>query len=242
MSRTAFEPRNEDEASHSSRYPRQLLRRVAEQTGFSYRVSALDLSNDAGELAVELARLARTVTVALDDQRSFAAAAAHVQRHHARVQLRVSSVAELAAEGARYWLVTIGRPLHRRDGARLLAELEPLVERGGSIAVLGYRYPRLPENDWRLALEPAASEAVHDLDEGLLLRSPFARVERVSVFARCALSVDEALEKLAPPPERLEELRGQLRSHVDRDGLLHQLVEGHALLARREGDRSGRWS
>ncbi|MET0283135.1 MAG: hypothetical protein ABW352_01640 [Polyangiales bacterium] len=223
-----------------TRYPSHLLRRVAEQTGFSYRLSALDLSNDGGVLAVELARLARTVTLSLDDPRAFAAASENVQRNQARVQLRQGGVSQLVADGARYWLVTIGRHLHARDGARLLADLDTLVERGGAVAVLGSRYPRLPENDWRFALEPAPAELVHDLDEGLLLDSAFARVERVSVFERSTLTVEQAVAELRPADA--ERARAELRAHVSADDLLHQLVEGHALIARREGDRGGRWS
>jgi hypothetical protein len=227
----------------SQRYPRNLLRRVAEQTGFSYRVSALDLSNDGGELAVELARMARTVTVALDDDSSFAVTSANIQRHNARAQLRVSDLAQLAAEGARYWLVTIGRPLHLHGGKRTLEALDTLVERGGSVAVLGSRYPRLPENTWRFALE-GSQEHAHDVDEGLLLGSRFDRVERVSVFERCSLSVDQALAQFAGKRSagELDRLRRSLLAQADDGGMLRQLVEGHALIARREGDRSGRWS
>jgi hypothetical protein len=213
---------------------------VAEQTGFSYRVGALDLSNDGGALAVELARLARTVTVVIDDDRSFAAAAQTVQQHHARVQLRVSNLRELAAEGARYWLVTIGGPLRASDGAQLLAELDPLVERGGSLAVLGFRYPKLAENAWRYELELPLSPPVPDHDEGMLLASPFEHVERVSVFERRTLTVEQALAQY--PELAHESLQAQLRAHASSDGTLHELVEGHALIARRPGDRSGRWS
>jgi hypothetical protein len=232
--------RSSSDGQQSLRYPRQLLRRVSELTGFSYRLSALDLSNDGGELAVELARLARTVTVAVDDEASFALTSQTFQEHQSRVQLRFHDLAQMAAEEARYWLVTIGRPLHRRDGASLLANLEPLVERGGAVAVLGFRYPRLPVNAWREALAVDRSDPVHDLDEGLLLASTFARVERVSVFTECAVTVDHAYKKLQRGNPELTP--GALREHASEDGLIHALLEGHALIARREGDRSGRWS
>jgi hypothetical protein len=239
MGRNLIEP-SQRPRRELTRYPRNLLRRVAEQTGFSYRLSALDLSDDGGALAVELARLARTVTLALDDERALAVATENVQRNQARVQLRRGDVAQLVAEGARYWLATIGCRLHARGGARLLSDLETLVERGGAVAVLGCRYPRLPENDWRFAIEPAPAELVHDLDEGLLLDSTFARVERVSVFERSTLTVEQALAELRPAdPERT---RRELRAWAGADGLLRELVEGHALIARREGDRVGRWS
>lgn len=239
MSKMAFEP-SRTEAQPSLRYPRQLLRRVAEHTGFSYRLSALDLSNDGGELAAELARLARTVTVAVDDDDAFKVTAQTLQDQQARVQLRLQDLAQFATESARYWLVTIGRPLHRRDGARLLAELEPLVERGGAIAVLGFRYPKLPVNAWRSTLALDVDEPALDLDEGLLLDSGFKQIERVSVFTNVAVTVDHAYTKLQPGCPSLT--RRDLRAYAEEDGLIHALLEGHALIARREGDRSGRWS
>ncbi len=237
----AFETsRGSGDTERSLRYPRQLLRRIAEHTGLSYRLSALDLSNDGGELAVELSRLARTVTVAVDDQASFAACARTLHEHNARAQLRVSRASELAAEAARYWLVTIGRPLHRLDGAKLLADLESLVEVGGSVAVLGFRFPKLPVNAWRSTLALDADEPASDLDEGLLLASTFPKVERVSVFTNVAVSIDHAYAKLQLSQPNFT--KRDLQQHVESDGQIHALLEGHALIARREADRSGRWS
>jgi hypothetical protein len=241
MSKMAFEPsRGGSDGQPSLRYPRQLLRRIAELTGFSYRLSALELSNDGGELAVELARLARTVTVAVDDDRAFAATAQIVQEQQARVQLRLKDLSQFAAEGAHYWLATIARPLHLHEGARMLAELEPIIERGGAVAVLGFRYPKLPVNAWRSTLALDLDEPASDLDEGLLLSSTFRVVERVSVFTNVAVSVEHAVEKLQPSCPGLT--RRDLRAYAEADGLIHALLEGHALIARREGDRSGRWS
>lgn len=229
-----------DDDLESVRYPRQLMRRVAEHTGFSYRLSALDLSNDGGELAGELARLAKSVTVMVDDAASFQATERSLHQQNARVQLRIGNARELAAEGAHYWLVTIGRPLHRMDGAALLDAISPLVDAGGAVAVLGFRYPKLPINAWRSTLALDAHEPTLDLDEGLLLGSAFTRVERVSVFTKVAVTVDHAFEKLSASCPGLTP--NDLRSYTESDGQIHALLEGHALIARREGERSGRWS
>jgi hypothetical protein len=214
-------------------YPRRLLRRVAEQTGLSYRVSALDLSNDGGRLAVELSRLARTVTVAVEDAHEHALAADVIHRQRARVQLRVTTPLELQAEGARYWLVTVGRLLDAQQGAQLLSAIEPIVDRGGAVALLGVRYPLLLENAWRSEL--GTGEDTGREHEAIFLASAFERLERVSVFERCTLDVDQASAGDV-------ELRQRLSRYLGADGLLHQVIEGHALIARREGDRTGRWS
>ncbi|MDB4990593.1 MAG: methyltransferase domain protein [Myxococcaceae bacterium] len=235
-----------DQRADAPPYPARLLLRVAEQTGISYRLSALDLSNDGGALAVELARTARTVTVALQDERERERTAANIQRHQARVQLRMSDLHQLAAEGTRYWLATIGRSLGELDGASMLTALDPLIERGGAIAVLGIRFPRIADNAWYHALLGADSELRDQTDEeeALLLRSCFDRLERVSVFEQSSVSVEQALAQLRARSSRLElePTRRALRKFSTPDGQLRRVVEGQALIARREHDRSGRWS
>jgi hypothetical protein len=65
-------------------------------------------------------------------------------------------------------------------------------------------------------------------------------VERVAVFTNVAVTVEHAFAKLQPGCPSLT--RRDLPAYAEPDGMIHALLEGHALIARREGDRSGRWS
>lgn len=238
-------------------YADHLITLVAARCGLRRTDRLLDLGCGPGQLAIAFAPLVGSV-LAIDPEPEMrriaaeAAAAAGVT-----IELRAGSSYDLGAQLGRFRLVTIGRAFHWMDRVETLRRLAEIVEPDGAVALFGDDHPRLPDNRWRRdfkALVDRYAEGdtvrahiksddwVHH--EAILLDSPFAALERLSVIERRRTPVDSLLDRAlsmsSTSPERLgpraedfvRELRALLAA-VAVDGLVTEVVESEALIARR---------
>ena len=238
-------------------YAERLIALVAERCRLRRADRLLDLGCGPGQLAVAFAPLVGTV-VAIDPEPEMrriaaeSAAAADVT-----IEVVAGSSYDLGSHLGRFRLVTIGRAFHWMDRIDTLRQLAEIVEPDGAIALFGDDHPKLPDNRWRrdyqaLVERYSEGDAVRAFvkspdwirHEAVLLDSPFATLERIGVIERRRTSIDRlidrALSMSSSSPERLgpraADLVGELRallSGVAVDGLVTEVIESEALIARR---------
>ena len=240
-------------------YPRLLIQRVADLVGLSRADNVLDLGTGTGFLALDFAPRARAVTALDPSPEMLAAASQNAERSRLRIRLVRSSSYELGPQLGRFKLVTIGRAFHWMDRAATLQALDALLDRGGAVALFGERYPAVPDNTWHADFQaiidlyssedPARAQLLDaPTNEAVLLSSAFSHLERVAVIevrqTPVERLVDRALSFAATwhgrAGSREDDLAGEIRravsQHADADGIVREVLEGHALLARRPQD------
>jgi len=261
-----FPQRFKDAARHYTTgrpaYPKLLARRVAELIGLDADGRVLDIGTGPGFLAIDFAPWASEV-IALDPSpEMLAAAQANAAEAEVEIRFVQGSSYDLGEGFGRFKLATFGRSFHWTDRAGTLAALDRLIVAGGAVALFGDRFPDLPQNAWRAAFkalldrcgeeDPARRELRSPVNhETVLLASAFDHLERVSVLERRRTPlqhfVDRALSfgktwhgRPGFKPEALaEETRHALRPWVQDDGAIEEIVEGHALVARRPAEVTG---
>ncbi|HEX4447252.1 MAG TPA: class I SAM-dependent methyltransferase [Polyangiaceae bacterium] len=240
-------------------YPRLLARRVATLVGLSAEDQVLDLGTGPGFLAIDFAPLAKTVVGVDPSSDMLVEAARNASEAGVTIELMAGSSYDLGPHLGHFKLVTIGRAFHWMDREATLKALDPLIEPGGAVALLRTAQPEVPANAWNAEFravidrhtgDDAAArwrEATRD-QEAVLLRSAFDHLERVAVFEKRrtpiarfvdrALSFSTAWRGVAGSPEAAlpAEIRRVMAPHADAEGLVSEIVEGQALVARRSVD------
>jgi SAM-dependent methyltransferase len=242
-------------------YPRLLASRVAQRVGVSRSEDVLDLGTGPGFLAIDFAPLAHAVTAVDPSLEMLSAATSNALAAGVDIRFVRGSSYELGPHLGRFKLVTIGRAFHWMDRPATLALLETLVEPGGGVALFGETYPDVPANAWRQAFQGTIDSYSSDdparpklrasaSNESVFLASAFDHLERVSVLEprRTPIErfVDRALSFASTwhgrPGSREQDLAGEIRNviapYADAEGLVHEVLEGHALIARRSRDLS----
>ena len=153
-------------------------------------------------------------------------------------------------------LATIGRAFHWMDRPETARRLDALIEPGGALVLFRVEHLDAPDNAWRATYQAAIDAAVGGgrraawqqpgwvKNEAILLESPFCALERIGVVDRvqvpAASLVDRALsmsnstrERLGDAVERLRENVAAVIAAVAIDGLVTEVVESVALIARR---------
>jgi len=186
--------------------------------------------------------------------------AARAEAAAAGVEITVvqGSSLTLGPELAPLRLCTLGRSFHWMDRAATLAALDRLVEPWGALALFRSTNPAVPENAWRAVPQdvgdrhapdpghPRERTRGHHDHEPVLLASPFARVEtvrhRVARKVRIEEVIGHTLSKSSSSPARLGPRRAAFERELEealgsfaRDGLLDEVLEFEALIARRTG-------
>jgi SAM-dependent methyltransferase len=241
-------------------YPKLLAQRVADLVGLSGTENVLDLGTGPGFLALDFAPRARAVTAIDPSTDMLAAASQNAERARLRIRLVKSSSYELGPHLGRYKLVTIGRAFHWMDRAPTLQALDALLEPGGAVVLFTERYPDVPDNAWHAEFQAIVdSYSIADparpqilgapRNEAVLLSSAFDQLERVAVFEARQTPierlVDRALSFAATwqgrPGSREDDLAGEIRAavskHADANGIVREVLEGQALVARRSRDQ-----
>jgi SAM-dependent methyltransferase len=240
-------------------YPRLLAGRVASRVGVSASDDVLDLGTGPGFLAIDFAPLARAVTAVDPSPEMLEAAADNAKAAGVAIRFVRGSSYELGPELGRFKLVTIGRAFHWMDRAATLRLLDGIVAPGGGVTLFGESYPDVPANGWRTRFQAIIDSYSTDdparpkirasaSNEAVLLESSFDHLERVSVLEtrRTPLErfVDRALSFASTwhgrPGSREQDLAREIREaiapHADAEGRVKEVLEGHALIARRSRD------
>lgn len=240
--------------AHRLPFPRRLLQRVTEAVRADPASPMLDLGCGPGFIALELAALGFGSVVGLDPDPGMIALAREARALRGLpVRFAPGSSDRLEEAPARIRLVTIGRAFHWMDRPRTLEALDARVEPGGAVVLLSEGGEGTAETPWRAVLKTVRARYAEEAPPhrkrhlGILLDSPFARLERISVVERHAIGVDAAvgralsMSSTAPAAlgDRLEAFVAELRAALmplARDGSLTEIVEFAALIARRPAD------
>ena len=246
-------------------YPQLLATRVAQRVSVSRNDDVLDLGTGPGFLAIDFAPLARAVTGVDPSLDMLSAATANANAAGLDIRFVRGSSYELGPHLGRFKLVTIGRAFHWMDRPATLALLEALVEAGGGVALFGETYPDVPANAWRPAFQATIDSYSTDdparpkiraaaSHESVFLDSSFDHLERVSVLEPRRTPIERLVDRALSfasawhgrPGSREQDLAGEIRRvvapYADGEGLVHEVLEGHALIARRSRDLSNETS
>ncbi len=256
-----FEPaRFRSAAAHYLRgrpdYSPALIRDVATLCGLDGAGRLLDLGCGPGQLAIAFRPFVAEALGMDPEPEMLALAERQAEAAGVDVAFRQGSSYDLALLDGPFRLATIGRAFHWMDRAETTRLLADRLTTGGAMALLSTEHPAVPDNAWRTEYDALLRSARgRDLpawrrpgwvrNEAVLLDSPLSSLHRVAVVERRqspgADLVDRALSMSGTTRHRLGEagvasLREQvaaLVASVAQDGLVIEVVESSALIARR---------
>ncbi|MDY0884305.1 class I SAM-dependent methyltransferase [Dongia soli] len=239
-------------------YADRLIRHVAQFCGLSDADHVLDLGCGPGQLARALAPFVRQVT-AIDPEPEMLAAAGKLAQASgiSNVTFTQGSSLDLGPHLGRFNLVSIGRAFHWMDRVETLRRLDQMIEPGGAVVLFDDKHPPLPENAWL-----GDFEALHERYSGqdcgrrirkgpdwlphevVLLKSAFPVLDRVSALDRHPLTIDRLINRvlsrssttsarLGEKTAAMAEDLGKLLAQWGKGGILQEVVETRALIARR---------
>ena len=173
------------------------------------------------------------------------------------IQFRPGSSQHLTPDLGRFRLVTIGRAFHWMDRIETARRLDAMLDPGGALVLFATSHVDAPDNAWRVEFQRVVEEAVGAgqraawrgpgwvKHEAVLLDTKLSDLHRVGVVERrqtpgTAL-IDRALSTSRTTRERLGEARvaslktelERMVSAVARDGMVTEVIESTALIARR---------
>jgi SAM-dependent methyltransferase len=242
-------------------YPDRLIRRVARQTGLTAADRVLDLGCGPAMLAAAFAAFAGEV-IGLDPEPEMLRVGQAAFGRIGNLRLVRGSSDELSPELGAFRLVVMGRSFAWMDRQETLRALDPLIVPGGAIALFDSQHrDELPDNGWNVRYRavrhrygaPNAANPRRTADgwirhEAILLDSAFSVLESAAVIERrrtdAAELVHRARSMSSTTPDRLGEaavarLSGEIEELVRMvapDGVLTEVVESTALIARRPGE------
>ena len=242
-------------------YPGRLIRRVAQLVGLTGEDGVLDLGCGPGMLGAAFAPLAAHV-IGIDPEPEMLRVAGEAFGRIGNLRLTQGSSDNLSPELGTFRLVVMGRSFAWMDRAATLRRLDGMIAPGGAVALFDSEHrDEMPDNAWNIpyrALRHRYGEANPANErrrnggwvrhEAVLLESAFCRLEAAVVIERRRFDartlVDRALSMSSTAPERLGEAAtsrfvGEIEALVREqapDGILTEVVETTALVARREGE------
>ena len=245
-------------------YADGLAPRVALLTGLRNSDGVMDLGCGPGQLARAFAPLCAAV-LAVDPEPEMLRVAQEASNaateRAAGIRFRQGSSFDLSPEFVqdmpKLRLTVIGRAFHWMDRADTLARLDGLLAPDGAVVLISSHQPKLPDNAWRDAYRevlraheaPGSARRRHEEPdwvphEGVLLDSPFSRLEFISLIERrrtpVAALVDRALSMSSTSRARIGDRADALAEAVREtlapfavDGALTEVVDSRALIASR---------
>jgi SAM-dependent methyltransferase len=238
-------------------YPPGLIRRVAQLVGLDGTGRVLDLGCGPGQLGIGFAYFASEV-LAIDPEPEMLRIAASTARGLVpNLTVMQGSSQDIGPALGRFRATVMGRSFHWMDRAETLRRLDTMLEPGGAVVLLGDRHLDVPENAWRAEYrELLDGHAPQDnyrtarrggswvRHEAFLLDSAFCQLETVSVIERrrtkAADLVDRALSmsgtsraRIGDAADVLAQQVGELAARIAPDGVVTEVVEAHAVIARR---------
>jgi SAM-dependent methyltransferase len=239
-------------------YPDSLIARVAAVVGLKAGEPVMDLGCGPGLLAIPFAQAGMAVTAVDPEPEMLSVLRTAADEAGVTVDVREGSSFAMPADIGRFKLVTMGRSFHWMDRTATLEMLDGCIVHDGALALFHDTHPRTAENRWRRVLHDisnaygrahsphvqASESPDYRAHEAILLESAFSDVERVGVFIRRELSVDDivglAFSLSTTSPEKLgeravtfeHELRSEL-APLSPDGRFVEIAEMTAIIARR---------
>jgi ubiquinone/menaquinone biosynthesis C-methylase UbiE len=242
---------------YRSHYPERLIDRVAQLCQLGADAAVLDLGCGPGLLARAFAPHCSRVVGVDPAPGMLAAAQRYIHPYEDKARFVCASAHELSPGFGSFHLAVIGRAFHWMDRAATLRTLASMIEPGGAVVLFRAPSLNLAQNAWRaefdrIFAEFASSDAARQgaeknpyaQDEEALLASPFNCLERISTveirkltpehligraFSMAGTSPQDLGEKL---PLFVDAMRRAL-SGFTRDGVLSEITEPQALIARR---------
>ena len=238
-------------------YSRRLIERVALLCGLTRAHRLMDLGCGPAPLGVAFAPLVAEV-VGIDPETAMLhEAAENAARAGVTLRLLQGRAEDLRPNLGSFRVAVIGRAFHWMDRDRVLARLDERIEPAGAVVLFGSHHPQTADNAWlrdyrellgRYAVDDAGRAQRHAPDwhshEAVLLGSPFAQLERISVIERrrtpAEAFVERAFSMSSTAPGRLgaraeplaQEVRELAASHSS-GGDVTEIVETEALIAQR---------
>ncbi len=241
-------------------YPALLISRVAELVGLRPPHHVLDLGTGPGFLAIDFAAHAARVTAVDPSSEMLHVARRNAERAGVDIDFVQGRASDLAPPWGRFHLVTIGRAFHWMDREDALRRLDDVVEPGGAVVLFSDRTPDVPANAWaagfrKIREKYAAADhqrqelhASAEHNDAILLASAFDAVERHSVLERRATPLGHFVDRvlsfsstwIGAEPSLInaveEDVRAELSGYAI-DGIIPEVIEGRAVIARRSRER-----
>ena len=253
--------RFKDNAAHylggRAAYSPRLIRRVAQACKLDGTQRLLDLGCGPGQISLAFSTWIGA-GVAIDPAPEMLSIASGLGLGIApNIEYRLGSSYDLSPALGQFQIAVIGRAFHWMDRPDTLARLDKLIDPAGAVVLFSTSHPDDPPTPWftqyRALLEeyaqsdPAREQRKSDdweSHDSVLLKSPFASLERVSIVEMRRVAVESLLaramsmsslsrERLGTRlDELLERARAVLEAHAH-DGWLDERVDSVALIARR---------
>jgi SAM-dependent methyltransferase len=242
-------------------YPDRLIRRVAQVCRLTSADRVLDLGCGPAMLGAAFAPFAAEV-VAMDPEPEMLRVAGEAFGQIGNLRLMRGRSDDLSPDLGAFRLAVMGRSFAWMDRTETLRRLDATLVRGGAVVLFDDGHPDdVPENAWNIRYRAlrhryAESNAANPRRRGtewvgheaILLDSRFCLLEAAVVIVRRAVNAHElvhrALSMSSTAPDRLgdaaaarlvTEIEVLVREYAP-DGMLREVVETIALIARREGD------
>jgi SAM-dependent methyltransferase len=237
-------------------YSPALMRDVATLCGLDGTGHLLDLGCGPGQIALALRPYVAVATGMDPEPEMLALATCMAAEAGQDITFEAGSSQDLRPGMGPFRLVSIGRAFHWMDRPETARRLDGLIERGGALVLFHSRHAEVADNGWmtdfRRLLDHATKDGLrrHWREPGwvthdqVLLNSAFSDLHQVSVMERRRVPatslVDRALSMSTSTRERLGDGVAALRRDIEAlaegvavDGLVTEVVESVALIARR---------
>ena len=237
-------------------YAQGLISRIVKELRLGAKDAVMDLGCGPGQLAMHFAPFVRSV-LAVDPSAEMLEVARQAASGADNVHFKSGSSFDIGPELGTFKLVTIGRAFHWMDRPDTLQRLDAMVERDGAVVLFSDSHPKHRDNAWvepsqRIIDDHAAGDVQRERrrsddwpsDEEILLASPFARLERVSVIEKRTLPAEHLVERalsisaineasLCNKMNNLINNIKELSSRFGLGGIVSEVIETSALIARR---------
>jgi SAM-dependent methyltransferase len=244
-------------------YSSLLIRRVVELCGLNATHKVLDLGTGPGQLAMAFAPFVGEVTAIDPEPEMLQIAREEASSRHFKINYIQGSSYDLGRQLGPFQAATIGRAFHWMDRAATLNLLDVIMESNGAVVLFDDSHPEVPENTWHNAYKKVIERYSEDdierqkrsspewpKNEAILLDSPFHEMERISIIERRLTAVerftDRALslsitsrERLGARADDLASEIGDLMASFALNGVVTEIVESAALIARRNSPGPG---
>ncbi len=241
-------------------YPDRLIELAARLCGLTAEDRVLDLGCGPAQLARAFATRAKEV-VAIDPEPEMLAVGRQLAGDAglSNVSFRQGSSYDIGPGLGTFRLTVIGRAFHWMDREDTLRRLDRMIQADGAIALFNDDHPKLPENAWVADFEQLIDRfsppdehrqyrksPIWQRHESILLASPFSQLESVSVIEKRRLSIDTLIDRAFSRStstrqrlgEQADQLAAEIRTEIGgraSDGMIEEVVETSALIARRPG-------